>query len=583
MLNGSDRVVGGDVTTATGAHYDPVVAREIGVPSPIKITINSVDLVQPNGSIDFDVEIVEAIADISTMKIRAYLIEDNVFWCCGFGGEDTWLDVTRDVMPEIALTVSQVGQVQNVVHNFAINPSWAGAQLSMVAFVQRNSDKYVIQATNTLPKPQYSMRYFAKGSHFAVIPSFGTQEYEDFAVFNMGTSADQIRVELEPGTLPQGWTCAFTDGTNDYTGFVDLNLNAGESRNFRMKVTPTRPGYANPEILLTSVNLPGVERRISYSFVTDDVQVLLVDDDGADTYDNYHTDALGAYGASYGVVHRSQVTSCTAAQLQNFPVVVWQTGLSYPTLDANDRAALGTYLDAGGKLFITGQEIGWELNDLGGAAYAWYQNYLHATFVLDDTNRYNLTGVGGDPISNGMAITIQGGDGANNQVYPDAITPINGASTIFTYNGTAYNGGLRVDTGVYKVVYLGFGYEAISTQANRRLLMQRIMEWFGLVPAAAEDASVLPSRISLTAAPNPASPRTTLTAELPSSGPVRLDIYALDGSRVRTLVDRTLTAGRHAFVWDGRRSDGDPAPTGVYFYRLKSASGEPSGKLVLTR
>lgn len=584
MLNGRDQVVGGDPSTGQGLAYDPIVSREIGVPSPVQITVNSVDLSQPSGSIDFTIQVAQEIADISNTTIRAYLLEDNVFWCCGYGGEDTWRDVTRDVMPEVALSVQHVGQTQNIVHNFAIDPTWVEAQLRMVIFVQRNSDKYILQTQNTLPKPQYSLRYFTLGERVGIAPSVGAYDFPDFVVWNQGTSADVIHVALTPGTLPSGWTCVFTDGVNDYSGFADVALNAGEGKNFHLRVTPTQPGYCSPKITLSSPNLPTVTRSIGFSFVTDDVQVLLVDDDGADNYDAYESDAIGAAGATYGVINRINATALTGPQLANFPVVVWETGLSYPTLDANDRAALGAYLDGGGKLFVTGQEIGWELADAGGAAYAWYQTYLHANFALDDTNRYTLSGTPGDPISNGISLTIQGGDGANNQTYPDAITPTNGASTIFTYSGTpTYIGGIKADTGVYKMVYLSFGYEAISTQANRRLVMSRVLNWFGLSPTAVGDGQPIASGLHVTAAPNPTSGTTVLFAQLAKSGAARLDLYALDGSLVRTLVNGTLEAGDHSFTWDGRDAEGRQVPTGVYFYRLKAGAEQPSGKLVLTR
>ena len=584
IFSGVNQVVGGDAATGQGLTYDPIVSREIGVPSPLKITINSSDLIQPSGSIDLTVEVAQEIADISTMKVRVYLLEDNVFWCCGYGGEDTWLDVTRDVMPDVALTVSHVGQTQNIVHNFPIDPAWVGSELTMVAFVQRDSDKYIVQAANTLPKPQYSLRYFTLGDRVGIAPSTGTYNYQDFAIWNQGTSADVIHVALSPGTLPSGWTCAFSDGVTDYTGSVDVPLNAGEGKRFNLKITPDHPGYARPEIVLTSPNLPAVTRKIGYSFVTDDVNVLLIDDDGADTYDNYETDAIQAYGTTFGVISRDHASALSGAQLGNFPVVVWETGLSYPTLDANDRAALGAYLDGGGRLFVTGQEIGWEINDTGGAALTWYHNYLHANFTLDDTNKYVLNGTPGDAISNGMTLTIQGGDGANNQTYPDAITAIAPANTIFTYQGTpTYYGGIKCDTGVYKVVYLSFGFEAISTQANRRLLMQRVLNWFGVSTTDVGDQATLPVGLRVTAAPNPTSGRTTILAELPTSGPVRLDLYAPDGSLVRTLVNGQVEAGSHAFNWDGRLTDGRTAPTGVYFYRLQAGKSSPSGKVVLTR
>jgi hypothetical protein len=241
--------------------------------------------------------------------------------------------------------------------------------------------------------------------------------------------------------------------------------------------------------------------------------------------------------------------------------------------------ALGTYLDAGGKLFISGQDLGWEMNDQGGASLAWYHQYLHANFIIDNAGSNTVTGVTGDPISDGMTMSLVP---AMNP-YPDGITPYDAAaSIIFTYNAT-YKAALKADTGVYKVVYLGFGYEEISTPANRNLLMQRILNWLLPDPAAAPEGAGPRAGISLRAFPNPAVGTASLSFRLPAAGPADLAIYAPDGSLVRTLVRGKQEAGLHTLRWDGRSNAGNPVPAGIYFYRLQADQKSPSGKLVLTR
>ena len=37
--------------------------------------------------------------------------------------------------------------------------------------------------------------------------------------------------------------------------------------------------------------------------------------------------------------------------------------------------------------------------------------------------------------------------------------------------------GLRVDTGIYKVVYFAFGFEAINSAADRQVVMERVLNW----------------------------------------------------------------------------------------------------------
>jgi hypothetical protein len=572
IFDGTIPVVGGGAAVASGTSYEPIVASEIGSPSHFKITVNSVDVEHP-GSIDFDIEVIETIPDIGNVKIRTLLLENNV------SGIHT--DVTRDVLPDVNLTVSTMGESQNVVHNFDVDPTWDGDKWVAI-FIQDDDDTSILQSASTRAMPDYSIRYWAKGNRAVITPSSGTYEYQDFAVWNLGQNTDVIRVTLDEGTMPPGWTCVFTDGVTDYSGYLDLNLNPEEFEVFHMKITSSGPGYATPRIVLTSNNLPGVEREIKYALITNDVEVLFVDDDGAETYEDYHKDAMDNYGVTYGIWDRS-FAALTSSDLLNFEVVTWQTGFAFPTLDTDDRNALAGYLDGGGKLFITGQDIGWDLHDQGGSAVTWYHDYLHATYLTDDVNRNYVSGVPHDPITEGMALTLFGGDGANNNLYPSAIEPRDGwASPIFTYDGTAWTGAIKAITPVHRVVYLAFPYESIDNADDRRLLTERVLDWFAEVVDAPE-APVTLIHPTIHAFPNPAPGGATVSYALPSAGPAKLGIYALDGSLVRTLVDGKVPAGQHVLHWDGHDNSGNPVSSGVYFYRLTAADREASGQLTLTR
>jgi hypothetical protein len=166
----------------------------------------------------------------------------------------------------------------------------------------------------------------------------------------------------------------------------------------------------------------------------------------------------------------------SAAVLLQYPVVIWLTGNEYTnTLTATDQANLQTYLDSGGKLFISGQDIGY---DIGGSSF--YTDYLHADFRRDDTNLYTLEGVTGDPIGDGLTIDLFGGDGASNQQYQSEIAP-DSASGVFNYKSPIAHldgyGALKADTGTYRTVYFAFGFEAIDNEADRNTVMSRVMRW----------------------------------------------------------------------------------------------------------
>ena len=83
--------------------------------------------------------------------------------------------------------------------------------------------------------------------------------------------------------------------------------------------------------------------------------------------------------------------------------------------------------------------------------------------------------------------------------------------------------------------------------------------------------------------PNPFNPVTTISFVLPEGGPVELEIFDVAGKVVSTVVNETLPAGRHSFVWNGRMASGESASSGMYVYRLRTSAGVVSRKMTLLK
>ena len=91
------------------------------------------------------------------------------------------------------------------------------------------------------------------------------------------------------------------------------------------------------------------------------------------------------------------------------------------------------------------------------------------------------------------------------------------------------------------------------------------------VRTTAEVSATHPRRFALLGnAPNPFNPETAIRFELGEEGWVELTVYDVVGQRVRTLVAKSLQAGVHRVVWDGRDEGGALVSSGVYFYRLRA-------------
>lgn len=83
--------------------------------------------------------------------------------------------------------------------------------------------------------------------------------------------------------------------------------------------------------------------------------------------------------------------------------------------------------------------------------------------------------------------------------------------------------------------------------------------------------------------PNPFNPVTTLSYSISKPGYVQLRVFGVDGSLVRTLVNRDQKADRYDVQWDGTDDAGQRVASGVYFYTLKTPLFASTKKMVLLK
>jgi hypothetical protein len=93
--------------------------------------------------------------------------------------------------------------------------------------------------------------------------------------------------------------------------------------------------------------------------------------------------------------------------------------------------------------------------------------------------------------------------------------------------------------------------------------------------AATRSAGLLGQNI-----PNPFSPMTSIAFDLPAAGSATLRVLDVTGRTVRTLTSGDFAAGRHDVTWDGTDARSNPVAAGVYFYRLETAAGTETRRMV---
>lgn len=181
----------------------------------------------------------------------------------------------------------------------------------------------------------------------------------------------------------------------------------------------------------------------------------------------------------------------TTTDLLPYDIVVWSSPLYSPGFEGADAAIRG-YLDGGGKLLLSGKNVAFF--DGGGylGRQPYFINYLKARYVADVANADTVTGAPGEPFT-GLAFTIAGGDGSDDQAGADVIgvEDEDFASPLLQYGSGDTLAGLHVGRRClpYRAILLAFGLEGVNTRADRSQLMSQSIDLLQLPPASGIELS----------------------------------------------------------------------------------------------
>jgi len=79
---------------------------------------------------------------------------------------------------------------------------------------------------------------------------------------------------------------------------------------------------------------------------------------------------------------------------------------------------------------------------------------------------------------------------------------------------------------------------------------------------------------------NPKTNVTTLRYDLIQSGNVKIDVYTLNGEKVKTLINENKDTGVYWATWDGKDTDGDYVASGIYLVHIKGPDSYSETKKV---
>jgi archaellum component FlaG (FlaF/FlaG flagellin family) len=445
-----------------------------------------------------------------------------------------------------------------------------------------------------LPDPNYIADVNTKESFYLGAPT-DTATYSAY-IKNIGLMPDTYNISFDING-PAGWSLTFTtiNGTFNHGEPDSVALNPGDSTSVEIRVTAnTEIGYGR--ITLSALSSLGSGGTVLFKFTTFGLNVLVVDDDGGEPYEEYITHELETLSYEYGLITSNFIPS-NAENLTSFNHIIWNCADSEPTINTDEMNALITFLDNGGNLYLNGVDIAYELADPTSPYYSsetenFFTNFLHSLYILKEHSSTVARSIDGDPITGGLGLVLlTGGTGAStinhtagNYVNQIAAAGPGSANILAFFGKPNDHPGIRAvhngSIGDGAVVFTTFGFETIAKAEIRTDFINNILNWLDS-PTGIGSGGLhsVPGQYSLNQNyPNPFNPNTIITYQIPESEFVRLKIYDVMGQEIAVLVNEEQIAGIYSVEFDA--SD---LSSGIYFYTLTAGKFNKSIKMMLMK
>ena len=192
-----------------------------------------------------------------------------------------------------------------------------------------------------------------------------------------------------------------------------------------------------------------------------------------------HVQAVPAGLATIDSASNEEVLAGTV-NVNDYAALIWILGeesAADKTFDVAEQALVDAYLAAGGKLFVSGAELGYEL-DGQAAGTAFYEGTLRADFLGDDAGSSRVRGVDGVFGDVGEMDISPAAGAPYDAEKPDRLNSLPGAKAVLGYaGGLGGAAAVQYDSGTYRTLTLGFPFECIGAPADRAAVMSRALDF----------------------------------------------------------------------------------------------------------
>lgn len=294
----------------------------------------------------------------------------------------------------------------------------------------------------------------------------------------------------------------------------------------------------------------------------------------------YYFDALNYLNKKFEFVEND-----TPKYFYSRNILIVYTGKNKDSLFTQDIIdSIKTFIDNGGKLFISGQNFAEFMN-------AFDQNFLHNYLGINYIKNASLFtnkvyGKASDYFGKDIAqLRVNGTEGASNEVSMDIIESRGNFNVSLTFktDGSDATGGWRVYPSGAKLFYLGFGFESINDSLStikRNQIFEKVYEWFTTTTSVEgkEKLTLFDSYKLDQNYPNPFNAGTKINFSIPKHSNVKLVLYNSIGQEIKVLINEVMAPGNYQIYLDGK-----DLASGVYYYKLTSENFTSVKKMILLK
>ncbi len=294
-----------------------------------------------------------------------------------------------------------------------------------------------------------------------------------------------------------------------------------------------------------------------------------------------HGSAIQASGRLFDAASNDAVEA-NAIDLSDYTIVDWISGeeaTATVSFSTTEQARIKAYLEQGGRIFISGSEIGYDLEGAGSTGdINFYRNYFKADYISDDAQSYAVNGMASGIFSDLSGVAFDNGfHGTYDVDYPDGIKPYGGSLNNLRYEGSDYSsqggagiqylGSFGESTALGGIVYLAVGFEAIYPESSRNAIMSAALDYLE-ISVDIEPPMQNPDDFQVSQAyPNPFNGDFAIDVHTSQPSDLTLHLYNLRGQLVKRLDQRVHSGANHITFTGLNHSN---ISSGVYILKVEN-------------